>query len=198
MQRFIYHRDGANEWSNEWSNRTLLQTPSPNVVNQDRIDYIGRAAFGGLYSLRIWSRDPFYITRWAWRFRDVWCCFWTQPGGDIVWNIGTGYFGCRNNSDGTFDPEKFKENACRPQVRNCEGPRLGRPSRRQRLYRRIIRHSKVPRCGESQKYSTMWCKVLWWCMGCDILLCGQWQKCTTIQYHHTQQLTTMWCTAKVR
>ena len=27
--------------------------------------------------------------------------FHKQPGGDIVWNIGTGYFGCRNR-DGTF------------------------------------------------------------------------------------------------
>ena len=31
-------------------------------------------------------------------------------GGDIVWQIGTGYFGCRN-SEGNFDAEKFAEKA---------------------------------------------------------------------------------------
>jgi len=45
--------------------------------------------------------------------------FHKEPGGDIVWNIGTGYFGCRN-VDGTFCPEKFKENALLPQVKMIE------------------------------------------------------------------------------
>lgn len=31
-----------------------------------------------------------------------------QQGGDLVWQIGTGYFGCRNN-DGSFDLEAFKQ-----------------------------------------------------------------------------------------
>jgi glutamate synthase domain-containing protein 2 len=31
-------------------------------------------------------------------------------GGDVVWQIGTGYFGCRTN-DGNFSPEIFKESA---------------------------------------------------------------------------------------
>ncbi len=31
-------------------------------------------------------------------------------GGDVTWQIGTGYFGCRND-DGFFDPEKFCEKA---------------------------------------------------------------------------------------
>jgi hypothetical protein len=31
-------------------------------------------------------------------------------GGDLVWENGTGYFGCRND-DGNFDPDKFKEKA---------------------------------------------------------------------------------------
>jgi glutamate synthase domain-containing protein 2 len=33
-----------------------------------------------------------------------------QPGGDIVWNVGTGYFSCRNH-DGTFNPDAFAERA---------------------------------------------------------------------------------------
>lgn len=31
-----------------------------------------------------------------------------MEGGDIIWEIGTGYFGCRTK-EGNFDPEKFKE-----------------------------------------------------------------------------------------
>ena len=31
-------------------------------------------------------------------------------GGDIIWQIGTGYFGCRTK-DGNFDPEQFREKA---------------------------------------------------------------------------------------
>lgn len=42
-----------------------------------------------------------------------------QNGGDIVWQIGTGYFGCRTK-DGKFDAELFKEKACLPQVKMIE------------------------------------------------------------------------------
>ncbi|HJR99638.1 MAG TPA: glutamate synthase-related protein, partial [Flavobacterium sp.] len=34
-------------------------------------------------------------------------------GGDVTWQIGTGYFGCRND-EGNFDAEKFKEKANHP------------------------------------------------------------------------------------
>ncbi|MFQ5704622.1 MAG: FMN-binding glutamate synthase family protein [Gemmatimonadales bacterium] len=40
-------------------------------------------------------------------------------GGDVVWQIGTGYFGCRT-SDGGFDPDKFQQNATRDSVRMIE------------------------------------------------------------------------------
>ena len=33
-----------------------------------------------------------------------------EPGGDLIWQIGTGYFGCRTEN-GSFNPEKFKESA---------------------------------------------------------------------------------------
>ncbi|MDX2561960.1 FMN-binding glutamate synthase family protein [Streptomyces sp. TX20-6-3] len=36
-------------------------------------------------------------------------------GGDLVWEIGTGYFGCRTE-DGDFDPRKFAEKAAFDQV----------------------------------------------------------------------------------
>ncbi|MCK7594054.1 FMN-binding glutamate synthase family protein [Pseudomarimonas salicorniae] len=42
-----------------------------------------------------------------------------EPGGDLVWEIGSGYFGCRN-AEGGFDPERFRENAALEQVRMIE------------------------------------------------------------------------------
>ncbi len=42
-----------------------------------------------------------------------------NPGGDIIWEIGTGYFSCRNK-DGDFDPGKFKEKARLPNVKMVE------------------------------------------------------------------------------
>ena len=40
-------------------------------------------------------------------------------GGDIIWEIGSGYFGCRNE-DGTFSAERFVQNAMSPQVKMIE------------------------------------------------------------------------------
>ena len=40
-------------------------------------------------------------------------------GGDLIWQIGTGYFGCRN-ANGRFDPIAFKKNASRPEVKMIE------------------------------------------------------------------------------
>lgn len=42
-----------------------------------------------------------------------------SEGGDVIWQIGTGYFGCRR-PDGGFDAEKFKANATRPTVKMIE------------------------------------------------------------------------------
>jgi glutamate synthase domain-containing protein 2 len=42
-----------------------------------------------------------------------------ENGGDLVWEIGSGYFGCRT-AEGNFDPEKFKAAAQREQVRMIE------------------------------------------------------------------------------
>jgi glutamate synthase domain-containing protein 2 len=42
-----------------------------------------------------------------------------EMGGDICWELGSGYFGCRN-TDGTFSEERFIENALRPQVKMIE------------------------------------------------------------------------------
>ena len=42
-----------------------------------------------------------------------------EHGGDLIWEIGSGYFGCRNE-DGTFSPERFVQNALSPQVKMIE------------------------------------------------------------------------------
>lgn len=39
--------------------------------------------------------------------------------GDLIWQIGTGYFSTRN-PDGTFSPEAFAKNAAKPQVKMIE------------------------------------------------------------------------------
>lgn len=43
----------------------------------------------------------------------------TKYGGDLIWQIGTGYFGARND-DGHFSPEAFQKNATRPEVKMIE------------------------------------------------------------------------------
>ncbi|EQC44297.1 FMN-binding glutamate synthase family protein [Bacteriovorax sp. Seq25_V] len=45
--------------------------------------------------------------------------FHKRGGGDIIWQIGTGYFGARN-ADGTFSEEKFQKNALLDQVKMIE------------------------------------------------------------------------------
>ena len=40
-------------------------------------------------------------------------------GGDLVWEIGSGYFGCRH-ADGSFSAERFAENASAAQVKMIE------------------------------------------------------------------------------
>lgn len=40
-------------------------------------------------------------------------------GGDLIWELGTGYFGCRDDS-GNFDPQSFAEKAVDSQVKMIE------------------------------------------------------------------------------
>jgi glutamate synthase domain-containing protein 2 len=42
-----------------------------------------------------------------------------ENGGDIIWELGSGYFGCRN-PDGSFSPERFAETAALDQVKMIE------------------------------------------------------------------------------
>src|ERR1700684_1330737 len=42
-----------------------------------------------------------------------------KNGGDIIWEIGSAYFSCRND-DGTFNPDKFQTLAHKDQVKMVE------------------------------------------------------------------------------
>ena len=41
-------------------------------------------------------------------------------GGDLIWQIGTGYFGCRSKETGGFDADLFAKNAVDPQIKMIE------------------------------------------------------------------------------
>ena len=41
-------------------------------------------------------------------------------GADVVWEIGSAYFGCRNNDDGSFDPDEFEQKATKEAVKMIE------------------------------------------------------------------------------
>lgn len=43
----------------------------------------------------------------------------SKYGGDLIWNIGSGYFGCRDEN-GQFSPERFAERAQQEQVKMIE------------------------------------------------------------------------------
>jgi len=42
-----------------------------------------------------------------------------ENGGDLIWELGSGYFGCRTK-DGRFDPDQFARQARDPQVKMVE------------------------------------------------------------------------------
>jgi len=42
-----------------------------------------------------------------------------RHGGDLIWQIASGYFGCRT-AEGEFDPDRFREQAADPQVKMIE------------------------------------------------------------------------------
>jgi glutamate synthase domain-containing protein 2 len=42
-----------------------------------------------------------------------------EPGGDVIWQVGTGYFGCRND-DGSFNVDMFADQAAVDQIKMIE------------------------------------------------------------------------------
>ncbi|HEX7776031.1 MAG TPA: FMN-binding glutamate synthase family protein [Parvibaculum sp.] len=47
------------------------------------------------------------------------CTHHREFGGDLIWEIGSGYFGCRT-AEGKFDPDRFAANAASDQVKMIE------------------------------------------------------------------------------
>ncbi len=47
------------------------------------------------------------------------CPYHRETGGDLIWEIGSGYFGCRN-ADGTFNADNFAATAKDPQIKMIE------------------------------------------------------------------------------
>jgi glutamate synthase domain-containing protein 2 len=45
--------------------------------------------------------------------------FHRKHGGDLIWQVGSGYFGCRR-ADGSFDPDSFAQTAAEDQVKMIE------------------------------------------------------------------------------
>jgi glutamate synthase domain-containing protein 2 len=42
-----------------------------------------------------------------------------EAGGDLIWEIGSGYFGCRN-ADGSFSPERYAKTVADPHIKMVE------------------------------------------------------------------------------
>jgi glutamate synthase domain-containing protein 2 len=43
-----------------------------------------------------------------------------ENGGDIIWEVGSGYFGCRNRADGSFNAQEFARVASDDQIKMVE------------------------------------------------------------------------------
>ena len=82
----------------EWINHSM------NPVDHHEIEKKLRVKIGGFaHNTGEGSLSPFHL----------------KHGGDLIWQIGTGYFGCRTK-EGKFCAEKFKEKATLEQVKMIE------------------------------------------------------------------------------
>lgn len=118
----------------QWINQSLAPTKLPNhdfrvmIGNQDckqpysaSIFNISAMSFGSLSANAVMAMNlGAYKGRFAHDTGEGSISIYHRVhGGDLIWEIGSGYFGCRN-SDGTFNAEKYTENALDPQVKMIE------------------------------------------------------------------------------
>ena len=118
----------------QWINQSLAPTKLPNhdfrvmIGNQDckqpysaSIFNISAMSFGSLSANAVMAMNlGAYKGRFAHDTGEGSISIYHRVhGGDLIWEIGSGYFGCRN-SDGTFNEEKYTENALDPQVKMIE------------------------------------------------------------------------------
>ena len=117
----------------EWINHSLAPSSIPDhdfrvVVGEDRpqpyrasVFNISAMSFGSLSANAVRAlnegarRGGFYHDTGEGSISP----YHLENGGDLVWEIGSGYFGCRDG-EGRFDPERFAAQASRPQVRMIE------------------------------------------------------------------------------
>jgi glutamate synthase domain-containing protein 2 len=81
---------------------------------------IGAMSYGALSKTAIASlNEGAKIGRFAHNTGEGGISEYHLKGGDLIWQIGTGYFGCRYEN-GRFSPMAFRKNALRPQVKMIE------------------------------------------------------------------------------
>lgn len=81
---------------------------------------IGAMSFGALSKTAITAlNEGARLGRFAQNTGEGGISEYHLKGGDLIWQIGTGYFGCRNEA-GRFDALSFRKNALRPQVKMIE------------------------------------------------------------------------------
>ncbi len=95
-------------------NHQCMQPYSASLLN------IGAMSFGALSKTAIKSlNEGAALGGFAHNTGEGGISSYHLSGGDLIWQIGTGYFGCRD-MDGNFLPELFRSNAARPQVKMIE------------------------------------------------------------------------------
>lgn len=118
----------------EWINHTIVPAPVPDELPRVRIGgtecrhpynaavlNVSAMSFGSLSKRAILAlnegakRGGFYHNTGEGGVSD----YHLAPGGDLVWQIGTGYFGCRAQ-DGGFDEGLFRDSAQRDAIKMIE------------------------------------------------------------------------------
>lgn len=95
---------------------TLCKTPySASVLNISAMSYGSLSKNAVLALSKGAAKGGFYQNTGEGSISDY---HW-EGGADLVWQIGTGYFGCRTE-DGCFNPDAFQEKATRDQVKMIE------------------------------------------------------------------------------
>jgi glutamate synthase domain-containing protein 2 len=95
-------------------NKQCLQPYSASILN------IGAMSYGAISKTAVTSlNEGARIGNFAHNTGEGGISSYHLQGGDLIWQIGTGYFGCRDER-GNFDPLAFRKNALLPQVKIIE------------------------------------------------------------------------------
>ncbi len=122
-----------NEPGYEWVNHTLYPVQLENndlrvTIGNDQCSYpytasvlnIGAMSYGALSKTAIQAlNEGAKMGGFAHNTGEGGISPYHLKGGDLIWQIGTGYFGCRSEN-GNFDADMFMANAIRPEVKMIE------------------------------------------------------------------------------